>query len=46
MKENAYIYILTNYTNTTLYIGVTTNLAKRIWEHKTNLLMDFQKNIT
>ena len=43
MKENAYIYILTNYTNTTLYIGVTTNLAKRIWEHKNKFVDGFSK---
>jgi putative endonuclease len=29
-----FIYILTNYTNTTLYIGVTSNLPLRIIEHK------------
>ena len=29
-----FIYILTNYTNSTLYIGVTSNLPQRIIEHK------------
>jgi putative endonuclease len=29
-----FIYILTNYSNTTLYIGVTSNLPQRIIEHK------------
>lgn len=29
-----FIYILTNYTNSTLYIGVTSNLPQRITEHK------------
>lgn len=33
MKEY-YIYILTNQRNGTLYIGVTSNLLKRIYEHK------------
>lgn len=28
-----FIYIITNHTNTTLYIGVTSNLPKRITEH-------------
>ena len=28
-----YIYILTNYTKTVLYIGVTNNLKRRISEH-------------
>lgn len=29
-----YIYIITNKKGGTLYIGVTSNLQKRIWEHK------------
>ncbi|WP_136668896.1 GIY-YIG nuclease family protein [Flavobacterium sp. H122] len=29
-----FIYIITNYTNTTLYVGVTSNLPQRILEHK------------
>ena len=29
-----FVYIITNYTNTTLYIGVTSNLPNRILEHK------------
>ena len=29
-----FIYIITNHTNTTLYIGVTSNLPQRIIEHK------------
>ena len=32
--NTAYIYIMTNKNNTTLYIGVTSNLQKRVWEHK------------
>ncbi len=38
-----YIYILTNYTNSTLYIGVTSNLIKRIYEHKTKVVEGFSK---
>jgi putative endonuclease len=34
MKEESYVYILTNKRNGTLYIGVTTNLEKRIEEHR------------
>ncbi|MBN2096083.1 GIY-YIG nuclease family protein [Candidatus Peregrinibacteria bacterium] len=30
-----YVYILTNYTKTTLYIGVTNNVEYRVAEHKT-----------
>lgn len=33
-----FIYIITNKYNTTLYIGVTSNLPKRILEHIENVL--------
>lgn len=33
-----YIYILASKRNGTLYIGVTNNLEKRIWEHKNNFV--------
>ena len=29
-----YVYILANATNTVLYTGVTSNLIRRIWEHR------------
>jgi len=38
-----YIYILTNKNNTVLYTGVTSNLPKRIFEHKNHLLDGFSK---
>lgn len=31
-----YVYILASATNVTLYTGVTSNLERRIWEHKTH----------
>ena len=31
------VYILTNFTNTVLYIGITNNLLRRIYEHKEKL---------
>lgn len=31
----AWVYILTNKTHTTLYVGFTTSLSTRIWEHQT-----------
>lgn len=38
-----YIYILASKRNGTLYIGVTSNLIKRIYEHKQNLVEGFTK---
>ena len=38
-----YVYILTNKSNTTLYIGVTNNLQRRIYEHKNELIDGFTK---
>ena len=31
----AWVYILTNAHNKVLYVGVTTDLRTRVWEHKT-----------
>lgn len=34
MKKDFYVYIMTNYQETTFYIGVTSNLMRRVLEHK------------
>ena len=44
MNENTYyIYILTNNSNGTLYIGVTNNLVRRIYEHRSKYVDSFSK---
>ena len=35
LSGNYYVYILTNKYKTVLYIGVTNNLIRRLYEHKT-----------
>ena len=41
MNKQPAVYILAIQGNRTLYIGVTSNLVKRIWEHKDNLVGGF-----
>lgn len=41
--NNYYIYILTNKSNRVLYTGVTNNLERRLWEHKSRIIPGFTK---
>lgn len=36
-----YVYILTNYTNTVIYTGSTSNLKQRIYQHREKLIPGF-----
>jgi len=38
-----YVYIITNWNNKVLDIGVTNNIARRIYEHKNKLIDGFTK---
>ena len=42
--KQGYIYIMTNKYNSVLYVGVTSNLPKRIWEHKNKVVEGFTKD--
>ena len=41
MNKESYVYILASKCNGTLYIGVTSDLIKRIWEHKNKIISGF-----
>ena len=43
MQKQPTLYILASHKNGTLYIGVTSNLVKRIYEHKNSLAEGFTK---
>ncbi len=40
---SAYIYIMTNKPNGTLYVGVTNDISRRVWEHKQAKIEGFTK---
>ena len=43
MNKQPCVYILASKRNGTLYAGVTSDLVKRIWEHKNNVVEGFTK---
>jgi putative endonuclease len=43
MLQQPAVYILASGRNGTLYIGVTSNLVKRAWEHKNGITGGFTK---
>lgn len=43
MKQPA-IYIMANFRNGSIYTGVTSNLPKRVWEHKERITKGFTAN--
>jgi len=43
MDRQPAVYILTSKRNGTLYVGLTSNLAERVWEHKNNMVEGFTR---
>ena len=43
MQKQPVVYILSNKRNGTLYTGVTSDLIKRIWQHRNELVDGFSK---
>jgi len=41
MTQYSYVYMLASQRNGSLYIGVTTDLLKRVWEHKNKFVEGF-----
>ena len=41
MSKQYYVYILASKRNGTLYAGMTSNLIKRVWQHKNKLIPGF-----
>ena len=43
VTKQYYVYIMTNVRNTVLYVGITNDLIRRIYEHKEKLVSGFTK---
>jgi putative endonuclease len=41
--KGGWVYIMANRPNGTLYVGTTTNLPRRVWEHRNNVAGSFTK---
>jgi hypothetical protein len=43
MEKGGYVYIMASGRNGTLYIGVTSDLVKRVWQHREGVADGFTK---
>ncbi|MBO9581599.1 MAG: GIY-YIG nuclease family protein [Sphingobium sp.] len=43
MEKRGYVYIMASKPNGTLYIGVMSDLLKRVWEHREGVIDGFTK---
>lgn len=43
MEKPGFVYIMTNKRNGTLYIGSTSNLIQRVWQHREGVVDGFTK---
>ena len=43
MEKRFFVYIMSNKKNGTLYVGVTNNIVRRVYEHKNKLIDGFSK---
>ncbi|MBU0651128.1 GIY-YIG nuclease family protein [bacterium] len=43
MDKLYYTYIITNKPNGTLYIGITSDIIKRVWQHKNKVVEGFSE---
>jgi putative endonuclease len=43
MEKTSFVYILASEVYGTLYVGVTANLVRRVWEHREGLVEGFTK---
>ena len=43
MEKAGYVYIMASAKNGTIYVGVTSDLGKRVWEHRQGVVPGFTK---
>ena len=43
MQKQYYVYILTNHTNVAVYTGMTSDLKKRVYQHREKMVEGFTK---